>query len=165
MRAMANDLSRVGRGNQNSVKKVTTAEKTRQALEYRKAGMSYRAIGERVGWKSKSYVYKKITEALEQLVREPAEQLRTLELERLDRMFLALWQKITSGDAKAISTGLSIMERRAKLLGLDAPAKWEGDLDVHDSDLADLTDEQLLAIASGGGCGNITPSLCQETPD
>ena len=35
-------------------------------------------------------------------------------------MMDALWDRVEAGDAKAIAVALSIEERRAKLLGLDA---------------------------------------------
>lgn len=48
-----------------------------------------------------------------------------LELERLDIMQRALWSKVENGDVSAINTSLKIIERRAKMLGLDAPEKLE----------------------------------------
>lgn len=49
--------------------------------------------------------------------------LRNQELLRLDRMATTLWSRIDNGDVKAISAMLSIMDRRAKLTGIDAPVK------------------------------------------
>jgi len=46
-----------------------------------------------------------------------------LELERLDVMLLALWRRVQNGDERAIDRALKIEERRAKLLGLDAPIR------------------------------------------
>jgi hypothetical protein len=42
-----------------------------------------------------------------------------LEYDRLDKMFNSLWPKMQKGDCQAISTGLSIMTRRARLQGID----------------------------------------------
>lgn len=50
-------------------------------------------------------------------------ELVRLELERLDRMLLAIWQQVVSGHLGAVDRGLRISERRAKMLGLDAPTK------------------------------------------
>jgi hypothetical protein len=58
-------------------------------------------------------------------VQEPAEELRTMEVARLDQMLLGLWPKAIKGDTWAVDRVLKIMERRAALLGLDAPVKRE----------------------------------------
>jgi len=59
---------------------------------------------------------------------EPLEQVRQLELMRLDRLLLAI-PKAISGDLAAIDRCLAIGARRARLLGLDiVPARpWEDD--------------------------------------
>lgn len=59
-----------------------------------------------------------------------ADQYRTLELERLDRMLVGLWTDARSGRWLAVDRVISIMERRAKLLGLDAPVNVKLDIPV-----------------------------------
>jgi hypothetical protein len=54
---------------------------------------------------------------------EPADALRTLELERLDRLHLAIWDQAIQGDVASTDRVLSIMKRRSALLGLDAPKR------------------------------------------
>lgn len=49
-----------------------------------------------------------------------ARETLALELERLDRMQLAVYEDAIKGDDKKIQTVLKIQERRAKYLGLDA---------------------------------------------
>ena len=62
------------------------------------------------------------------LKRWRAEQVSTidqwvqLESHRLDRAINAIWEKVNDGDLNAIDRALKIMERRAKLLGLDTPS-------------------------------------------
>ena len=55
-----------------------------------------------------------------------AQDARTLELERLDRMLLAVYPDAIAGDDKKIATVLKIMERRARYLGLDAEPERDG---------------------------------------
>jgi hypothetical protein len=55
--------------------------------------------------------------------RESREELVRLELERLDRMLLAIWNQITSGSFGAIDRGLKISERRSTMLGLNQPTQ------------------------------------------
>jgi hypothetical protein len=100
--------------------KVTSLERKLQALELRKAGASYRTIAERLGYASASGAHKAVASALKATLREPAGEVRTLELERLDAALLAIWRRVQNGDDRAIDRLLRIMERRARMLGLDA---------------------------------------------
>jgi len=60
---------------------------------------------------------------LETAAIETAEEIRRLELERLDAMLFAIGPEVRKGSYGAIDRALKIMERRARLLGLDAPVK------------------------------------------
>tara|TARA_R100000700_G_C3143141_1_gene124302 strand:- start:47 stop:541 length:495 start_codon:yes stop_codon:yes gene_type:complete len=67
-----------------------------------------------------------ISGALKKLTKEmkgQAEQIRSLELTRLDEMQSAIWDDCMGGKLTAIDRVLKIMERRSKLVGLDAPEK------------------------------------------
>jgi len=52
-------------------------------------------------------------------------ELRQLELERLDMLQLGLWERAISGDPQSISVMLNVLNRRSSLLGLDAPKVTE----------------------------------------
>lgn len=101
----------------------TLAEQRRKALELRKAGAGYEDISRKLGLAGPGSAYKIVQTALKNTYREPADDVRKLELERLDRLTLALWTRSKNGDEIAIDRVLKIMDRRAKLLGLDAPTK------------------------------------------
>ena len=58
---------------------------------------------------------------LDAVIKQRAERLRDLEVARLDRLTRALEVGITDGDPRAVVAAVRLMERRAKLLGLDAP--------------------------------------------
>ena len=64
-------------------------------------------------------VSKAIKTALRDVVIEPLEQVRSLELLRLDELLAAVYEKALSGDIAAIDRCLAIMYRRARLMGLD----------------------------------------------
>jgi hypothetical protein len=53
--------------------------------------------------------------------REHAEDIRRLELDRLDRVLAVVGPMAEGGDLQAVDRLLRIQERRASLLGLDAP--------------------------------------------
>ena len=97
------------------------------ALDLRLLGHSYRAIAAECGV-NESTAYHDVQNALgllDAIRRDKAEQYRALELLRLDALTLCLKAKIDSGDTRAILVAVKIMERRAKLLGLDNPQAAE----------------------------------------
>jgi hypothetical protein len=110
-----------------SARKVLGKERTAQALELRKAGLTYRQIGERLGFTEQG-AHICVTRALERigkLAADEVEAVRLLEIERLDRMLAAIWGQVLNGNFGAIDRALRIQERRARLQGLDAAAKHD----------------------------------------
>jgi hypothetical protein len=107
-------------------------------MELRKGGATYEMIGEDLGV-STPRAFEIVNDALKALVAEPTEQVRKLEIERIDHMLSVVWatatnamSEVTTVDAslldmilKAQAGVLKLMERRAKLTGLDAPEKVE----------------------------------------
>ena len=96
-----------------------------KALTLRKAGVSYWGIAEALGYKDASGAWRAVKAALKKTLQEPADELRTLELSRLDDMLKAIAPHVAAGNLTAIDRALKIQERRARLLGLDAPVKQE----------------------------------------
>ncbi len=117
----------VGVAAKSSVRRIRTTEKTLKALELRKRGLNYTQIGKKLGC-NRSTACRYVLSELENLAdkcREEAAQVRDLELQRLDALYLKAWEAVEGGDLPAIDRCLRIMERRAKLLGLDAAEKIE----------------------------------------
>lgn len=111
---------------------ITAAERQAQALEYRKMGWTHAHIAKHLGYASQSGAQKAVETALRRTIQEPADALRTLELERLDVLMSGVWPRASIGDPRSIVAALNIMRRRAALLGLDAPKKIEhsGEINV-----------------------------------
>lgn len=98
-----------------------------RALDMRMAGATERQIASQLGV-SHVQIHRDLVAALEKLGKQEAlvaDHLRALELERLDRMQLPMYSQAQQGNQGAVDRVLRIMERRAKLLGLDAPVKQE----------------------------------------
>lgn len=98
-----------------------------QALKYRLSGYSHSRIAEAVGI-SKSQAHRLVTAALHETreqVDASADDLRTVELARLDGMLDKVYEKAAGGDLQAVDRVLKIGERRQKLLGLEAPVRIE----------------------------------------
>lgn len=102
---------------------IDQAERLAKALDMRRAGATFQQIADECGWPSRANAYRAIRKAIDDIVREPANEIVTLELERLDAMHAALWNRAMAGPAKvqvaAVRQLINIMQRRAKLLGLD----------------------------------------------
>ena len=92
------------------------------------AGATLNDIAKQLGFKSEAGAYKRVMRELEataQAQGEGTEAVRQLELKRLEQMLFPLWPAVLSGDTTATTTALRIQERRASLLGLDAPKQIE----------------------------------------
>ena len=100
-------------------------EKQVSALEYRKLGYTFAQIADALGYATPQGAYLAVQSALTRIIKEPAQEVLQLELERLDALFVKPYANALNGDLMALSGCLSVMARKAKLLGLDAPARTE----------------------------------------
>jgi hypothetical protein len=122
-------------------------DKERQVLELRRAGATYDDIARTVGYADPSGAYTAFRRALKRtLLDAGSEEIREAELDRLDRMQRALWNKVTTGDVNAINTVLRIMHRRAQYLGLDSPIKQEIKVDIADTTSIDAEVARLIEM-------------------
>lgn len=112
----------------SKAQRAATAERRSKAVAMRLAGIDYDTIATRLGYSDRGAACKDINRALEANVAEQnrqADVLRQQELQRLDRLQAGVWTAAASGDTKAVDTALRIIDRRCKLLGLDAPQRHE----------------------------------------
>ena len=159
-------------------------DKEVKVLELRRAGLTWQRIAEETGYADHTGAYAAYKRAIKRTMQQPADELREQEIDRIDRLQLALWPKAMKGDERSISTIVRLMERRAKLLGLDAPTRiqqdvttWTGDesidravrdlaalLTANDADssgesaMAEPTGESL-AITTGDGLEELANPL------
>ena len=105
--------------------KVRAALREAEAVELRAAGVSFAKIGEKVGL-SESGAYlavKRVLKRVQDQATETQGENVCLALRRLDTMLTALWPRVLAGDPQAVAAALRVEERRARMLGYDAPAK------------------------------------------
>ena len=107
---------------------IDARRKEGMALELRLSGVTLADIANMVGYKDASGAKYAIDRAIKRLGKpEKAKELREMELRRLDKFFVKISEIIANKPAdkvlQAIAQGLNIMERRAKLCGLDAAEK------------------------------------------
>jgi hypothetical protein len=129
---------------------VAAREREARVLELRKGGATTRQIGDSLGV-SHQRAEQLLRRALDRLPREPAEELRRLELARLDALWLAMWPQAMQGAGWAVDRCLAVMARRARLLGLDAADQRADRLVDVLEEAAPLVAGVLLAVVDGLG--------------
>ncbi len=141
---------------------IARAEHEAVALELRKAGATYDEIARRLGYSNRSAARRLVVRALDRTVSEPANELRTLECARLDALLQALWPKAMEGNPRSVEVALQVMERRARLLGLDAPPRRV--VEVLTADVVERAIQELEReiIALGG---EVPPELPAGTEE
>lgn len=112
-----------------------------KAVRLRASGASFQQIATHVGYKSRSSAHDAVMSALQAHWDETAPDRQTLllrELATLDTLQMAAWKGAMSGDPESIRVVVRIMERRSRMLGIDAPTKIEI-TDELDREIAALT--------------------------
>lgn len=123
-------MPRRGKGAPTSVARVLDDN---AALELRRRGKSYHEIAAVLGCNESSARRRiaKRMEALREETHEHAEEIRQMEVLRLDAMTDGIWDRAVKGDEKAIREVVRIMERKARMLGLDKSEGEEGTIVVN----------------------------------
>jgi len=146
-------------------KTLASAERDREACRLRTRGVTYQQISDQLGYGGEAHARRAVKLCLAAIQTEGAEELRALQLDQLDyltaqalgvleRRHLTITPtgKIVHADGEpvlddgpvlqAIDRLLRIQERRAKLMGLDAPQRREVlTLDAIDAEIAALAAE------------------------
>ncbi len=149
--------------------KIAAAERQRNALELRRAGATFQAIADALGYGNRSSATDAITRALRDTTpKELTDEVRRMENERLDRLWGPMYVKALKGDYLAVDRCLRIMDRRAALNGLNAPIRvrqaviTEEDIDVAIARMDRET--QALEGASLAGGGPDSPPTATGVP-
>lgn len=112
-----------GRGGVKPAVRKRAAERRKMVLELRLAGANWADICARTGYAHPASAYNAYKEALADIPRQEAAEMRALEAERLDALNLPIWRRAMAGDYQAISQVLDIMRTRARLFGLNIEAE------------------------------------------
>jgi hypothetical protein len=133
--------------------KPETLEKERKVLEFRRGGLTFDLIAERLGYASASGAHKAYLSACNRIVYEDVVEVRKSEMDRLDIAQAAIWGDLTDTQnvdantrARLVLALIKIMERRARLLGLDMPTKAQVEVSIYDRDTIDDEVKRLVAI-------------------
>jgi hypothetical protein len=155
----------MGRRQRRSIEQV---ERDARAVELRRRNLNYRQIANELGFSSVASAHGAVQRGLADTVAETNDEVRRLELDRLDDMARAALRVLAkthyavshgqvvrhpvTGEAlvddgptlAALDRLLKIMDRRAKYLGLDAPTRVEVlTIDMIDDEISKLQQELI----------------------
>lgn len=155
---------------------VIVAERRKMAFDLRKSGLGYAEIADQItatmgadvlpaswnGWFAHQDV-QYILDKMREEVAENAIEVIAIENARLDTMLSALWPAVLSGNTASINTALKIMERRAKMLGLDEARKVDWKVEVGGMIAAGLITREEVRLELGDELYNlVTRYLAEE---
>ncbi len=127
----------------NALRDAEALQKEEQVLSLRRAGATYGAIAQQLGYANRSSAHAAYARALAREIAPNIREVRELEAARLEQLQLGIWGKAMAGDVRAAEVVVKIMERRAKLFGLDAPITHV--VEVITEDMLDRAIQQLEA--------------------
>lgn len=123
-----------------SASHITATKRRIEAMRMRQEGKTYKEIGEELGCSAQrafTIVNEQIT-LLRQSQSELAENLLRITNDRLERLINLNWQKALSGDRGAMEMILKLIDRQARMLGLDAAKKLEAKVVSSTEDVENL---------------------------
>lgn len=126
---------RNGKNSKTSPEKIKLQELKKEALELRRDGYTYQQIAEFMQEDHDDIrvypqkVEKWVKAALKEIIKESAQEVLSLELERLDMLFQQAFTNAQNGDVQSLNACLQIMNRRARYLGIDQPEKIKHEVD------------------------------------
>lgn len=132
---------------------AVSLDRERRAFAMRLNGATFAAIGKALGLSTPGayQAYKRaLRRGREELAEETADHI-ALDAARLDKLIHAKWKSAVAGDNDAIDRVLRLLERRARLLGLDAASRTEltgkdgGPLEIADPEARKRRIRELLA--------------------
>ena len=149
-----------------SKRRLTGREREAQAIELRKEGYTYQEIADTLGYRSPSGARDAILRAMKRLLpAENVEEVRSMEVARLDAIMRRLWKKLKpeafgKDELLVVDRILKVMDRRARLYGLDAPERQiviEGDLETFLSRLPEEHQNAIRALIIAEFVGGSAP--------
>lgn len=137
----------------SKARQVQIATRRTQAVQLRLAGTDWETIATKLGYADRGSACKDVSRALDAHVAElrgATEELRALQVARVDRLLAAIWPKALKGDPASITTALRLLDRHAKLMGLDEPSRVSVDAQQLGAEIGDLLNALNQGAAEQG---------------
>ena len=104
-------------------RKMAAGERSRRAIALKLAGASYRSIADTLGYYDQSAARQAVMRGMKAGLQEDAGELRKLHYGRLEHLLALVWPDVNAKDLPSMRMALDVMDRMAKLYGLDAPER------------------------------------------
>jgi hypothetical protein len=126
-------------------------EREYEVLKYRRGGMTFDQIAQRVGYKNASGAKAAYKRAMIRTLQPVADELRETQIDRLETAVLAIWNKVLKGDLRAIDRLIAISRRESELLGMDAPKQAQLEVTTYDGNVLRERAQQIIQIVREHG--------------
>jgi len=146
----ATDRSKSGK----TISKSANATREREAEVMRlfKASKTYDEICAETGLANRSSVASIIKRVLQRNVVEDVEEIRAVEISRIDEMFASIWESARAGSLAHQEGAMKLMKERRKYLpGLEAPQQHEVVVDQQVQALVLQLEAQIESESEGDG--------------
>lgn len=125
-------------------------------IRLRRDGATFQQIADHLGYSSASNAHRAYRRAMERIPAVEAAEYRALALQRLEALWQVTWEKAQAlGDPAAVRACVRILERQARLLGLDAPTNLrvsdglDGEIEALLAEMQRLTLAEATLSAEG----------------
>lgn len=125
-------------------KVIAQAERERQVMELRRTGATWEGIAQAVGYSNAGGAYKAYQRAMAKIFEQPTKELRNQELDRLDRLQRAYWKDAIDGNVRSADFILRVIDKRAKILGIEAPTRIQAEVVNYDAGIIDAEIERII---------------------
>jgi len=129
--------------------KPETIEREAEVLRLRRRGLTFDLIAQELNYSHASGAHKAYVNACKRIIRSDVDEIRSVEMDRLDIAQAAVWNGVLRGETPSVMALVKIMERRAKLLGLDMPTLAKIEVTHYESDTIDEEVKRLAALLDG----------------
>jgi hypothetical protein len=139
----------------NAQRRDAARHRTAQAVELRTARHTYAQIAATLGYSNAGAAYKAVQRGLQAEEDHQSQSRKALKAEQnrsINRLIAASWSAAMRGDTKAITAARQLLERQARLNGLDEPTS------IRVTDALDPEIEALLADFGIDVPGDAPPS-------
>lgn len=107
-----------------SKRQITAREREAQAIGLRLSGATYQQIADVIGYRGPSSAFNAVIRGLDRMLPvQEADDLRRIMAAQIDKLTFGIWKQATGGHLGALDRVVRLMERKARLLGLDAPVR------------------------------------------
>lgn len=120
--------------------RITAAKRRIEAMQLRQQGFTYKEIAERLGCSTQRAhsIVQTEFERLRAEQNELAVNILRVATDRVESLFKVYYQKAMNGDRLAADMVIKLLDRQARLFGLDGPKKVEATVTVQSDDPARL---------------------------